>query len=272
MYCRVFFRKPAAAGATDQQPNEIFVKVAIKSETAKRLHLAEQNHWTHLEEQAATDWHAVKIAAHVLDHNKTARVCALEDADDELRAQVHLKVTEKWYEGDSRGALLLLRSKGILESSAKTTQLTVDKFVTNENESSLRSDQANSVLQQARRATGIKVALGELVHEVGQLQAGKAGGVSPWRNGYVQAFFYAAEARDANVKWANLWVDGSLAEDSAVGRRLVRGAPLDKDGTACAVRPLLIGEPLLTLCARALRRRVSKTLGAKLLQSDQFGC
>ena len=71
----------------------------------KPLHLAEQNQWSHLVGQAATDWHAVKTVAHLLNHNKSARVCALDDADDELRAQVYLKVIEKWYEGDSRSFL-----------------------------------------------------------------------------------------------------------------------------------------------------------------------
>ena len=51
----LLLRNPAVVGAAEPQQNEIFIKAAIKGEVAKRLHLAEQNQWSHLVGQAATD-------------------------------------------------------------------------------------------------------------------------------------------------------------------------------------------------------------------------
>ena len=109
--------------------------------------------------------------------------------------------------------------------------------------------------------------VGELV---GDLKDCEAAGTSGWRNSRLKAIASVPEGLTALTRWVQAWVNGSVPECMACEWRSVLGIPLRKGEDGLDVRPILIGEALLSLPGACLQY-VIQTKVAKLLSGSQFG-
>ena len=92
--------------------------------------------------------------------------------------------------------------------------------------------------------------------------------MSGWRNSRLKAIVSTPKGSRALWEWVNIWVSGAVPEIMAYCWRTVLGVPLRK--TEIDVRPILIGEALLSVPGACLNHVVNAKVG-EILGRTQFG-
>ena len=105
---------------------------------------------------------------------------------------------------------------------------------------------------------------------VGNLKDCKAAGVSGWRNSRLKLLASISEGLRSLTSWVRIWVNGKVPEGMAKVWRIVLGIPLRKGEEGVDVRPILIGEALMSLLGAYLQY-ITQGKMAKLLGLTQFG-
>ena len=105
---------------------------------------------------------------------------------------------------------------------------------------------------------------------IGNLMDCKAAGGSGWRNSRTKAIASTPDGLRVLTVWVRVCITAKVPEHMAHAWRGVLGIPLRKGVDGCEVRPILIGESLMSLPGAYLQFATQSKVG-KLLSGTQFG-
>ena len=147
--------------------------------------------------------------------------------------------------GDARNGRRVLESTGVHPASPITVERMAQKFVTDRGSVSLKSfDKYKEQLKQCKVPRVEEKVVGKLV---GGLKDCKASGISGWRNSRLKAIASTPEGLRAISAWVKIWVAGKVPDGMAKMWKSVLGIPLKKGDDGMDVRPILVGEALVSL-------------------------
>ena len=98
----------------------------------------------------------------------------------------------------------------------------------------------------------------------------KTAGASGRRNSRIKSIASVLEGLTALTRWVQTWISACVPDDMAHEWRVVLGIPLRKGSDGQDVRPILIGESLMSLPGACLQHIVQAKV-KKLLHPSQFG-
>ena len=170
--------------------------------------------------------------------------------------------------GDVRTGGRVLKSNGVHPASAATVNLLKSKFVTSSDGDTLSGKQ--NLKDRARKCKPPVVKEAVVGKLIGNLKDCKAAGASGWRISRIKAIASVLEGLTALTRWVQVWIDANVPNDMAEDWRAVLGIPLRKGSDGQDVRPILIGESLMSLPGACLQHIVQVKV-KKLLHASQFG-
>ena len=229
----------------------------------ERMQRMEQGYW--LDEVAA----AVSDSEQAQNYMNQQRVVPSE-ADAE-KLQIHNFETSiyKIMSGDTRTGHRVLKSCGVHPTSEETCNLLRSKFISDP-EGDTMVGRAHYFSERTKKCKAPHVTDSVVSKVIGNLKDCKAAGISGWRNSRLKAIASSPEGLAVLVDWVRWWVAGKIPQCMAQSWRSVLGIPLRKGDDGEGVRPILIGEALMSLPGACLLH-VVQSKATKLLRPTQFG-
>ena len=109
-----------------------------------------------------------------------------------------------------------------------------------------------------------------IIKVVGNTKDCKAAGCSGWRNSRLKMLSADPEGLELLCQWTQRWINGRIPENIARMWRPVLGVPLKEGDDGLDVRPILIGEALISLPGARLKH-ITQGKTQKLFKHAQFG-
>ena len=126
-----------------------------------------------------------------------------------------------------------------------------NKFITSrEGDTLFGKDDLKSRARKCKAPNITESVVGKLI---GNLKDCKAAGASGWRNSRIKAIASVPEGLTALTRWVQTWISACVPDDMAHEWRAVLGIPLRKGSDGQDVRPILIGESLMSLPGACLQ-------------------
>ncbi|CAK0898534.1 unnamed protein product, partial [Prorocentrum cordatum] len=169
--------------------------------------------------------------------------------------------------GDVRTGRRILASSGIHAAAAESVGLARAKFITGPVRDSLRS-RADLRQRAARCAPPVAATVVNAV--VTKTADCKAAGTSSWGNSRLKNIAATDGGLAALTGWVQAWVSASVPEVMATPWRAALGISLRKRPAGDDVRPIIIGEALLSLPGACLQE-IFQSKAANLLSDTQLG-
>ena len=210
----------------------------IKKIVRYRVQLLEQGEWLRVLDEALLDASAAKLKA------TSRRVTAASD-DPEL---AHIRKFEacvyKTLHGSVQAGRRILRSTGVHPSCPETVSLMTAKFATDHKCNTLAG--RPDLIQKAKSCRAPKILPRLVSAVVEELPEVRAPGCSGCRNSRLKAMVAEEPGLRMLTRWSQIWVNGKVPAHMACFWRDVMGVPLKKGNEGQDVRPILIGEALMT--------------------------
>ena len=170
--------------------------------------------------------------------------------------------------GDARTGRRVLGSSGVHPASLQTVDLMKGKFVVDPARDTIA--QRPGLSQRAARCKPAIVQKKIVSAVIAKTADCKASGTSSWRNSRLKNIASSDSGLAALTSWAQAWVSGTVPEIMAAPWRAVLGVPLRKGDGGEDVRPIMIGEALLSLPGACLQEALQGKV-ARLLSDTQLG-
>ena len=170
--------------------------------------------------------------------------------------------------GDARTGRRILESSGLHAPSDVTVDLMRSKFITSGSGDTLAGNV--NLKERAKKCKPVQVSEKVVGKLVSNLKDCKAAGTSGWRNSRLKAIASIPEGARALTDWVRIWTSAKVPEHMAHEWRAVLGIPLRKGSDGMDVRPILIGEALLSLPGAYLQYATQARV-TKILAKTQFG-
>ena len=250
------------SAVTQEKETKTTVGLATKRTVQQRVHRLEQGKWLEALADALVDAELARQAA-----ARRRTTAAVQDAE---------AVTHRSYEtciaktmgGSVRAGHRVLKSSGIHPASVETGELMASKFVTSSESDTLGS--RPDLKRRARQAKAPRISQKNVSDAVEEMPDVRAPGCAGCRNSRLKAIVAEEPGLRSLTRWAQLWADGRVPAHMAGGWRDVLGIPLRKGAAGDDVRPILIGEALLSVPAACLKS-ITQKAAVKLLLPMQVG-
>ena len=138
-----------------------------------------------------------------------------------------------------------MESSGLHAPTDVTVDLMRSKFITRASGDTLAGN--FDLKERAMKCKPVQVSEKVVGKLVSNLKDCKAAGTSGWRNSRLKAIASIPEGARALTDWVRIWTSAKVPEYMAHEWRAVLGIPLRKGSDGMDVRPILIGEALLSL-------------------------
>ena len=236
--------------------------VAVALQIRSRLQQMEAGLWLVVLDEAIEDTRQVS-------QNCAERRVVAASVDTEAITTRNMETCVfKVMHGDVRTGQRVLQSPCLHPPCQETVDLMCSKFITS-------TDGGGSILSHAlkQRALVCKPCFVKdtvLAKLIGNLTDCKTAGGSGWRNSRIKAIASTPDGLRVLTAWVRMWITAKVPEHMAHEWRGVLGIPLRKGVDGFEIRPILIGESLMSLPGAYLQFATQSKV-SKLLSKTQFG-
>ena len=193
--------------------------------------------------------------------------CIGDDIEDQEKHNLESCI-HKILSSDTRTGHRVLKSNGIHAPIMETMALMKAKFLTTVSANTLLT--AGSLTEKAKKVKRPAVTKHVLLKVIGNTKNCTAARCSGWRNSRLKLISTDPDGLQLLCQWTQRWADGRIPDLIAKDWRPVLGVPLKKGDDGLDIRPVLIGEALISLPGAWLKF-ITQTKAQKLFKNVQFG-